>query len=440
MTARGRTRCTLLLAGVFAVAPVFFAGCGHDAKDPDAVVSVQVTPAQRSTISQVVETEAVVFPLQQAVIAPKITSTIKTFLVQRGSHVKKGELLAVLENADLSAAAEQSKGDFEQAEAGYVTTTDASLPQQIQKAELDAASSKTAFEAQQKVYDSRKQLFEQGALPRRDLDAAEVALSQARSQYEQAQKQLEDLRRVGREQTLKSAGGQLTSAKGKYLGAQAQLSYSEIRSPIDGVITDRPLYAGELATANQPLLTVMNTTTLIAKAHIAQSQASLLKVGDPSLLIIPGLEKQVPARINLISPALDPGSTTLEVWAEAAKPPAELRPGMTVHLSITAKTAKDAVVIPSNALFHKEDGSPYVLLAGSDGLAHVKPVETGVVGSGQIAIISGVNVNDPVITSGGYAIPDGTHIKIEHPQSSSPSDSDEKSSPSKDSGAGKPQD
>ena len=440
MTARGRTRCTLLLAGIFAAAPIFIVGCARDAKDPDPVVSVQVTPAQRATISQVVETEAVVFPLQQAVITPKITSTIKSFLVQRGSHVKKGQLLAILENADLSAAAEQSKGDFEQAEAGYVTTTNASLPQQIQKAELDAASSKTAFEAQQKVYDSRKQLFAQGALPRRDLDAAEVALSQARSQYEQAQKQLDDLRRVGREQTLKSAGGQLASAKGKYLGAQAQLSYSEIRSPIDGVITDRPLYAGELATANQPLLTVMNTSTLIAKAHIAQSQAALLKVGDPSLLTIPGLERQVPARTSLISPALDPGSTTLEVWAEAAKPPAELRPGMTVHLSVTAKTAKDAVVISSNALFHKEDGSPYVLLAGSDGLAHVKPVETGVVGSAQIAILSGVNVNDPVITSGGYAIPDGTHIKIEHPQSSSPSDSDEKSSPSKDSGAGKPQD
>src|SRR5262249_43945207 len=149
-----------------------------------------------------------------AVIAPKITSTIKSFQVQRGSRVRKGQLLAVLENADLSAATEQSKGEYEQAEASYTTTTDASLPEQIQKAELDAAATKTAFEAQQKVYDSRKDLFQQRALPRRDLDAAEVALAQAKSQNDQAQKQLEDLHRIGREQALKSASGQLSAAKG----------------------------------------------------------------------------------------------------------------------------------------------------------------------------------------------------------------------------------
>jgi len=75
----------------------------------------------------------------------------------------------------LSAAAEASKGDFEQAEANYATTVGSSLPQQIQKAELDATSARSNFEAQQKVYESRKELFQQGALPRRDLDSAEVA-------------------------------------------------------------------------------------------------------------------------------------------------------------------------------------------------------------------------------------------------------------------------
>ena len=143
----------------------------------------------------------------------------------------------------------------------------------MQKAELDAPSAKTAFDAAQKMYDSRKDLFEQGALPRRDLDSAEVALSQARSQSEQAQKQLEDLRRVGKEQALKSPAASSPRPKAKYRRRSA-LSYSEIRSPIDGVVTDRPQYPGELATANQPLLTVMNTRHLIAKAHVSQSEAA----------------------------------------------------------------------------------------------------------------------------------------------------------------------
>ena len=216
-------------------------GCGKEEKEKEPVVSVQTTAAERASISQIISAEAVVFPLEQAVVAPKITSAVKKFYVQRGSRVRKGQLLAQLENADLSAAAEASKGDFEQAEAGYVSTVAAGLPQQIQKAELEAASAKTTFEAQQKIYESRKDLFQQGAIPRRDVDAAEVALAQARSQNEQAQRQLTDLQRVGQEQTLKSARGSRLASEGKMRAAEAQLSYSQIRSPIDGVVTERPL-------------------------------------------------------------------------------------------------------------------------------------------------------------------------------------------------------
>ncbi len=122
-------------------------GCSSSEKEKEPVVSVQVEPAQKGPIEQIVSAEAVVYPFQQAVITPKITSTIKEFRVHRGSRVHKGQLLAILENADLSATAEQSKGEFEQAEASYTTTTVASLPQEIQKAELDAAAAKAAFDA-----------------------------------------------------------------------------------------------------------------------------------------------------------------------------------------------------------------------------------------------------------------------------------------------------
>ncbi len=390
-------------------------GCKSEEKEKEPVVSVQTTPAQRAPISQTVSAEAVVFPLEQATVAPKITSTVKRFLVQRGSSVKKGQLLAELENADLSAAAESSKGDFEQAEATYVTTVGAGLPQQIQKAELDAAAAKFAFDAQQKIYDSRKDLLQQGAIPRRDVDAAEVALAQARSQNEQAQRQLADLRRLGKEQLLKSAQGSRSSAEGKYRGAEALLSYSQIKSPIDGVVTDRPLYEGDLATANQPMLTVMNLSRLIAKAHIPQAEAASLRAGNPAELKVAGLDEPVKGVVTLVSPALDPGSTTIEVWVEARKPNPALKPGMTVPVSMVTKTAKDAIVVPSEAVFKTDDGGSYVLLAGSDEKAHQKRVQVGIRSTDQAQVLSGINAGDPVITSGGYAVPDGTKIKIEKP-------------------------
>ncbi len=398
------------------IATLFSAGgCSKAEKEKDPVVTVQTTPAKRAPISQVVSVEAVVYPLEQATVAPKITSPIRKFYVQRGARVKKGQLLAELENKDLSAAAESSKGDFEQADANYATTIGASLPQQIQKAELDAVAAKSSFEAQQKVYESRKELFRQGAIPRRDMDAAEVAFLQARSQNEQAQRQLADLQRVGKEQTLKSAEGSRMSAEARMRGAQAQLGYSRITSPIDGVVTDRPLYEGDLATANQPILTVMNTSRLIAKAHIPQSEAALLKAGNPAELKISGLDEPVKGRVSLVSPALDPGSTTIEVWVEATKPDPALKPGMSVGVSMTAKMVKDALVVPTPAIYKNSEGADYVMLAGSDSHAHIKTVQLGVHNSEFTQIVSGVIAGDQVISSGGYALPDKTQIKIEVP-------------------------
>ncbi|MGB6684238.1 MAG: efflux RND transporter periplasmic adaptor subunit [Candidatus Acidiferrum sp.] len=401
-------------AAFFVFAILLLAGCSQAEKEQEPLVTVQITPARRGPISQVISAEAVVFPLEQAVVSAKITAPITEFKVQRGSPVKKGQLLAVLENKDLAGQAEASKGNFEQADAGYVTSVDATIPQQAQKAELDAAAAKAAFDAQQKMYDSRKELFQQGALPRRELDAAEVALAQARSVNEVAQRQLADLQRMGKEQALKSARGSRLSAEGQMRTAEALLSYSEIRSPIDGVVTDRPLYAGDLATANQPILTVMNLSRVIAKSHIPQSEAAQLKVGDAAELKVNGLDEPVKGHVTLVSPALDPGSTTIEVWVEATKPNPALKPGMTVEISMTAKTVKDAIIVPTSAVFkNPEGGTEYVVLAGSDQKAHWKTVQIGVRNGDDAQILGGVNAGDPVISSGGYALPDETKIQIE---------------------------
>ncbi len=388
-------------------------GCGAAEKEKEPVATVEAAPPERAAISEIVSAEAVIYPAQQSIITPKITSTIREFQVQRGSKVHKGQLLAILENADLAAAAEQSKGEFEQAEAGYSTTVEAGVPQQMQKAELDAASAKAAYEAQQKVYDSRKELFQQGALPRRDLDAAQVALAQAKTQSDVAERQLADLKRLGEREALKSAKGQLAAAKGKLMGSAAALSYSEIRSPIDGVVTDRPQYAGELAAANQPLMTLMDLSKLIAKAHIARVEAASLKVGDSAEVRTAGVDDAIHGRVSLVSPALDPGSTTIEVWVEVAKPDARLKPGMTAEVSMLTKTVKDALVVPSSAVFKTPGGEDYVLVAGSDEHAHQKIIKVGIRNGDRVQIVSGLNAGEKVIASGGYGLPDKTQIKLQ---------------------------
>jgi HlyD family secretion protein len=407
---------TARLSVILSLAPIILlaSGLGCSSEKPaEPTVGVQVVPVKKATIEQTVTSEAVLYPLAQSAIVPKISAPIKAFYVNRGSKVHAGQLLATLENRDLAAAAQDNQGAYDQAQAAYTIATASTLPEEIQKAQGDTQAAKVALEAEQKLYDSRQDLYKQGALPRKDLDQAAVALTQAKNQYELAQRHLDALMAVSKQQELKSAAGQLQSAKGKYLGAAAQLSYSEIRSPINGVVTDRSLYPGEMAAAGTPLLTVMDTSSVIARAHIPQDQAVLLKLGDKATIAVPAEVDPIEGKITVISPALDPNSTTVEVWVQAKNPKGRLRPGTSVKISMLARSVPDALVIPAAAVLTAPDGSSYVMVAGSDNKAHQKTVKTGIRQGDQVQILEGLAEGDRVITSGAYGLPDTTKIRIE---------------------------
>jgi multidrug efflux pump subunit AcrA (membrane-fusion protein) len=410
----GSYRLVKLAVSIFmaAVISIFATGCSKE-KVEDPVVSVTAAKVKTGTVQRIVEADAVLFPLQQAAIVPKLTAPVKKFYVKRGSKVHKGQLLAVLENQDLAAAKEENKGAFEQAEAAYVTSTAASLPEEVQKATADTQFAKEQFDAQQKLYDSRQELFNQGALPRKDLDQAGVALTQARSQYELAKRHLDSLNAVVKQQTLKGYEGQLSSAKGKYMGAQAQYGYSEIHSPIDGVVTDRPLYPGEMPAAGSPLITVMDISSVTARAHIPQKDAATLKVGDEATLEIPGLEKPAEGKVTLVSPALDPNSTTVEVWVQAKNPHQTLRPGTSVRLSVVSDSVNDALVVPAAAILTGADGATTAMVVGPDQKAHQTAIKTGIRQEDNVQIVEGLKEGQSVVVAGAYGLPDNTKITVE---------------------------
>jgi len=397
-----------LIVGLVAITTT---SCSKGTRAAEPVVTVQTAVAERGKIEQVITADAILFPKDQAAITPKITAPVKAFYVNRGSRVHRGELLAVMENRDLTAAEIENKGAYEQAQATYGIETSSSLPEEWQKAEYDLKAAKQGYDAQQKVYDSRKLLFEQGALPRKDFDQSAVAAIQARANYEIAQRHLAALEAAGKKDQMKLAKGQLTAAQGKYEGAAAQLSYSEIRSPIDGVVTERPLYPGETAPAGTPLLVVMDTSSVTARAHIPQAAAAALKVGDAATITAPG-NTQVNGKVTLVSPALDPNSTTVEVWVAAPNPDGSLRPGTTATVQMVARTLNDAIVIPVSALLKTPDGATTVMVAGADGKAHQVSVETGIRQGDRIQITKGLSGGEKVIITGAYGLPDNTKVKI----------------------------
>jgi multidrug efflux pump subunit AcrA (membrane-fusion protein) len=413
---RGR-RAALAHPGFVALAlgvAMGLAACsGSESADKEPVVSVQAEPAERTSIQQKVVAEAVLYPIHEAAITPKVSAPVLKFDVNRGDHVRAGQLLAVLENKDLAAALTENKGVYEQAQADYANTVASTLPQEVQAAQADAENAKAALGAAQRLYDSSKNLYDQGALAKRQLDQAQVGLIQAQTQDQAAEQKLQKMEAVSHAAQQKSAAGQLAAAQGKYQGAEAQLAYSEIRSPIAGVITDRPLYQGEMAAAGTPLITVMDVSRIVARAHIPEAQAESLKVGDPAEISSLDGKDKISGKVTIVSPALDPNSTTVEIWAEAKNPKGQFRAGASVNLTMVSKTAAEAIVVPKSALLVDPKEGSSVMVVGSDSHAHQRKVQTGIQQDDRVEIVQGLKEGEVVVTVGAYGLPDNVKVTVQ---------------------------
>lgn len=411
-----RTLHWLATAGLIGLLLLCVAGCKKkEAEAPDAAVTVQIAQPTRGAISEVITADAVLAPLTQAAIAPRISAPVRAEYVQRGAHVRRGQLLVTLEDRDLQGSALDSRGAVLAAEANYTATTQATVPEAMTKAQADAAQLKTALEVAHRTVVERQNLNKQGAISGRDVDTAIAAEAQAKAAYETAEVHAADVARTTRKTDAQTAQGQLTSARGRLVNAQAQVSYANLHSPIDGVVTDRPLFPGETAAAGTPVITVMDTSSLLAKLHLAQAAAQKLALGKKAEVQIPGVEEAVEAVVSFIGPALDPGSTTVEVWLKLANSDGRYKVGTPVHALLSGTTVANALQVPMKAIVPGKESGSAVMVAGADGTAQRKSVTLGIRTPEMVQVLSGISPTDNVITEGGYGLDDGTKIKVGKP-------------------------
>ena len=400
-----------------ALAIVFLCGCATKDKPKEAepVIPVQVTSVTNESIQRIVTADGILRPLDQSAVMPKISAPVSKFYVNRGDHVSKGQLLATLESRDLAASVTDAKGTFDQAGAIYRNVSSATVPDELVKAQSDVQAGKQQMDSAKKLVESREQLYREGALARKLVDEAAVAYAQAKSTYDTAQKHLESLQNVGRTEEVKSAAGQLESARGKYQAAQAQLSYSEVRSPISGVVADRSVFAGEMAAAGAALLTIVDVSSVIARVNIPQAQAAYLRVGQPAHIAATDGPLEANGKITVVSPSVDAQSTTVEVWVQVANPSESLRPGGTVHVTMMADTVNNATVVPPEALLPSDEGGSALMVVGTDNVAHQHRVKIGIRSADKVQILDGASPGQKVVSAGGVGLQDGAKVDVEKP-------------------------
>jgi HlyD family secretion protein len=419
---QGRSKRRHAAPGGWIALAVLLSGCSKNvtpaAEEP--ITHVMVETAVRGAIDNVVTADAVLYPVNQSSVTPKISAPVKRVLVNRGDHVRAGQLLAELESTDLAAAVEEAKQLYEQAQSAYQTTTGATVPEDRTKAETDVKTAQQTADAAKKLYDNRVGLEREGALASKLVDDARVAMVQAQSQLETAQRHLQALSQVSQRESVRGSEAQMNAAKARYDNAVAQLSYARVVSPIAGVIADRLVYPGEMASSGSPLVSVVDISQVVARANVPVKEAASITVGRP--VRITGPSGDLAGAVSVVSPTANPNSTTLEVWVKTPNPGEKLKPGGTVRLSIIAETIQNTLVVPASALLNSDTGGPKVMVIGSDSVAHERMVAVGIRQGDRVQIISGVQEGEQVVTSGGLGLDDKAKVVIDQPK---PEDDDD---------------
>ncbi len=388
-------------------------GCRErDERQARPVVEVKVLRADVADVTLEVRAPATIFARAQADVAPQITAAIRELEARKGDYVARGQLLARLESRDLIAQRAEAAAAVEDAEASLEKLSAGTLPVEIERARGQVATAEAALRQAEKFYERRKRLFEQGAIPNRDLVATETELAQARTNYEVAVKALELLVGQSKDREIRIARSRLEQARGRLALVEAQLAFADVRSPFTGVITEQYLFPGDIARPGTPIFRVADVSVAVARAQVPEAEAAPVRRGQPCVFTpLDGGGASFQGTISVVSQAVDPARRTIEVWCEIANRDQALRVAAYGHLAIVTGRLEKVITLPPEAVQVEEGGERgIVMLAGDQRKAVRREVLLGVRSHGWIQIRQGLRPGELVISEGGYGLPEGTEV------------------------------
>ena len=379
------------------------------------VVSVKVAKVEKETIAAPVSAVGTIFPREQATVAAKISAQIKTMGILKNKLVKAGEVIAVLESRDLVAQRNEAIAALNQERASERSVTTGTIPQtnaQDQKALRDAQAKVATTRA---TYERRTVLYQKGGISKKDLEAAQMDFTTAENELRLAEQTVTLRLKSLNPNDRALAAARVQAAQQRVATLDAQLSYSVIRAPITGIVTDQFQYEGEFAAAGGKLVNIADTSQVIVKAPFADTVAAQLKVGD-SAKVVPTdtTAEEMTGQVTLISRSSDPLNRTVEVWVTLGNGAGLLRANGAAQVTAATLTKNEAVVVPAAAVTldasNANEGT--VMVVDATNTARETKVVIGIRTPDKIEITEGLSGGETVVIEGNYALPDGTKVEI----------------------------
>ncbi|MEQ8207656.1 MAG: efflux RND transporter periplasmic adaptor subunit [Woeseia sp.] len=239
----------------------------------------------------------------------------------------------------------------------------------------------------------------------------------------QAQANLQKLRRdFQRNQDLKdrsliSTGDfekiqyEMEALEASYKMASLEVSYTEIRAPINGVVSERFVKKGNTIDVNAELFHVTSLDPLVAYLHVPEREYRRMSKGMPANIQIDALGgARYEANIARISPVVDPSTGTFKITVEISDPARRLKPGMFARIGIVSDVHADALQVPRSAIV--DDGGETSVFVVDGETVSRRTIRTGFVANGNIEIVEGLNDGEQIIVVGQTGLRDGSRVEL----------------------------
>lgn len=393
------------------------AGCGAktEEKKPAPVATVKVAQVDERDVDLTIQAPATVFAREQANISSRITAPILEIAVRKGDRVTNGQVLVRLDNRDLLAQKREIAGLVAEAESNLEKLRTGTIPGDIERAKGQVMTTQAALSQAEKFYERRKQLFDQGAIPNRDLLISQTDLATAKANNEVARQALSLLEKQSSGRDIQIMQSRLEQARGRLASVEAQISFEELRSPFAGFITEQFVFPGDMAQPAVPMFTVADLSVAIARTQVPESDARAVRVGA-ACRMMPQDRKgsSFPGTVSVVNQSVDAARRTVEVWCEIPNGKGDLRAQAFGTVEIAVGRLTHAFTVPLAAV-HFEEGSRngHVMVVGSDKKASKRPIEAGATTEGRVPILKGLKAGETVIVEGGYGLPDGIEVKLQ---------------------------
>ena len=417
----------LLLLGVYLL---WFRNAATTSEEKeDVVVSVKVAKAEKDSIAKEISAVGTAVPSERADVSASISAQIRQMGQLKNKLVKQGDPIAVLSSEDLIAQRDEAQASLDEARLNLQTVQKVQIPQATAQSTKEVNDAKAAVDNTRATYERRQVLYQKGGISLKELEASQLAYTNAEDAYRLAASNAQ-INRTGVNPNSQSiAVAKIKQAQDRLANIDVQVSRGTVRAPISGIVTDQYQYDGEFAQQGGKLVTIADISTVIVKAQFADNVVHDLKVGDVvSVYPLEAPDERMTGSVTLISRSSDPQNRTIEVWARFGNPQGLLPANGAVQFVVQSQPVDDAVVIPASAVVleatNADEGT--VMVVGTDMIAHETKVKVGVKQGDKIQIVEGLNGGETVVIEGNYELPDGTKVEVAKDEDEEKGGNDEK--------------